>query len=275
MVETLHAAIYGRARFRIKELYRCDSLKEHIERRLGADPAVISAGANTLTSAVLVRYNSGATLEDIRSLVEKTVSEFNQSYETDIEDHRVGGQSVLSAVPNRPPSAPPHCAPRRASRVRRPAYGTWRPAYDIRHSSAPGTQSAFRLSPPSAEVRRRRGFRARLPAKSLRHLALICLPEAPRRSKFEIFLNQLNSLPVALLGVAAGISVLTGGIVDAVAIMTVVAINSSIGFVTENEAERTISSLKTLMHPSAVVVRDGARRRIDASRFGPRRPGDP
>ena len=74
----------------------------------------------------------------------------------------------------------------------------------------------------------------------------------------------MNSLPVALLAVAAGISVVTGGIVDAAVIMTVVAINSSIGFVTENEAEKTISSLKTLTHPSAVVVRDGARKRIDA-----------
>ena len=75
---------------------------------------------------------------------------------------------------------------------------------------------------------------------------------------------QLNSLPVGLLGIAAGLSVLTGGIVDAVVIMAVVAINSTIGFVTESESERTISSLKTLTHPSALVIRDGSRRRIDA-----------
>jgi Ca2+-transporting ATPase len=79
VVETLHAAITGRARFRIKGLYRCDSFKDHLERRLGADPAVISAGANTLTSTVLLRYDSGATLGQIRSLVEKAVSEFDQS----------------------------------------------------------------------------------------------------------------------------------------------------------------------------------------------------
>ena len=59
MVETLHAAIAGRARFRVKELYRRDPLKEHLERRLGEDPAVITASANTLTSAILVRYDSG------------------------------------------------------------------------------------------------------------------------------------------------------------------------------------------------------------------------
>ena len=90
------------------------------------------------------------------------------------------------------------------------------------------------------------------------------LPEPPRRSKFEIFFSQMNSLPVALLGVAAGISILTGAIADAIVIMAVVAINSSVGYVTESEADRTISSLKTLMHPSAMVIREGARKRIDA-----------
>ena len=52
-------------------------------------------------------------------------------------------------------------------------------------------------------------------------------------------------------------------------IAAVVAINSTIGFTTENEAERTISSLKTLVHPSAVVIRNGARRRIDARQLVP------
>ena len=90
------------------------------------------------------------------------------------------------------------------------------------------------------------------------------LPETPRRTKLEIFINQLNSLPVALLGCAAAVSILTGGLADAAVIMAVVAINASIGCVTENEAETTISSLKTLTSPSALVVRDRARKRIDA-----------
>ncbi len=116
VVETLHAAITGRARFRIKELYRCDSFKDHIERRLGADPAVISASANTLSSTVLLRYDSGATLGHIRSLVEKAVSEFNQSYEPDIR-HRSGRADIADqrAQENRFQHHSPSAALHRAS----------------------------------------------------------------------------------------------------------------------------------------------------------------
>ena len=95
------------------------------------------------------------------------------------------------------------------------------------------------------------------------------LPEASHRSKFDILINQVNSLPVALLGIAAGISAVTGGIADALVILAVVAINAGIGFTTENEAERTISSLKNLARPSAIVIRGGQRERIDSREVVP------
>jgi Ca2+-transporting ATPase len=95
------------------------------------------------------------------------------------------------------------------------------------------------------------------------------LPETPRRTKLEIFINQLNSLPVALLSCAAAVSILTGGAADAAVIMAVVAINASIGCVTESEAETTISSLKSITSPSALVVRDRSRKRIDARDLAP------
>ena len=65
------------------------------------------------------------------------------------------------------------------------------------------------------------------------------------------------SLPVALLGAAAGLSVVTGGLVDAIVIMGVVVGNAVIGYVTESESERTIQSLKKVVHPVARVKRDG------------------
>jgi len=281
VVETLHAAITGRARLRIKELYRCDSFKEHIERRLGADPAVINASANTLTSTVLLRYDSGATLGHIRSLVEKAVSEFNQSYEpdtrqrssrADIADQR----AEKNRFPHHPSSAAVHPASRVGGQaagvlapipppgIRHPASGILYPTYE-RPWHAIGAQAVVAVWGSSAEA----GLSSEVAGEKLAAFGPNRFPEAPRRSKLQIFFNQLASLPVALLGVAAGISVLTGAIVDAVAIMTVVAINASIGFVTEDKAEGTISSLKTLMHPSAVVVRDGARRRIDSRNLVP------
>ncbi len=292
VVETLHAAITGRARFRIRELYRCDSLKDHLERRLGADPSVISATANTLTSAVLLRYDSGATLGLIRSLVEKAVSEFNQSYESDIryrlgksdiadrraQKNRFQRHSPSAAIPTalpalrvkgrtvEIPAAAPGSEPGQVlpPAIRHPSSGVGCLTYE-RPWHTIGAQAVVAACGGSAEA----GLSSEVAREKIAAFGLNRFPEAPRRSKLQIFLNQLTSLPVALLGVAAGISVLTGGIVDAVAIMTVVAINSTIGFVTEDKAERTISSLKTLMHPSAVVVRDGARKRIDARNLVP------
>jgi len=72
-----------------------------------------------------------------------------------------------------------------------------------------------------------------------------------------MLLEQFTSLPVALLGVAAGISLLTGGVADAVVIAGVVALNATIGYVTESQTEQTIHALTNLVRPSAQVLRDG------------------
>ena len=90
------------------------------------------------------------------------------------------------------------------------------------------------------------------------------LPEAVPRSGFSLFIDQFKSLPVALLGVAAAISVATGGLVDAVVILSVVVINAVIGYVTESQAEKTIHSLKSLVRPMALVLREGSVQTIGA-----------
>ncbi len=61
------------------------------------------------------------------------------------------------------------------------------------------------------------------------------LPKSVRRSGSGIFIDQFKSLPVALLGVAAGISILTGGLANAIVIMGVVTINAAIGYITESQ----------------------------------------
>ncbi len=82
-------------------------------------------------------------------------------------------------------------------------------------------------------------------------------PESVPRSGLSILLDQFTSLPVALLGVAAGISLCTGGLADAVVIAGVVAINATLGYVTESRTEQTMHSLKSLVRPSALLQRDG------------------
>jgi Ca2+-transporting ATPase len=82
-------------------------------------------------------------------------------------------------------------------------------------------------------------------------------PEAVPRSGLSMLLEQLTSLPVALLGAAAGIALLTGGVADALVIAGVVALNAAIGYVTESQTEQTIHALTSLVSPSTQVLRDG------------------
>ena len=89
------------------------------------------------------------------------------------------------------------------------------------------------------------------------------LPTVKERSGWEVFLDQLKSLPNYLLGAAAGISVLTGGLIDGVVILGVVLANAAIGYVTEHKAEKAIESLKRLVHPKAEVLRSGSAIEID------------
>ncbi len=83
------------------------------------------------------------------------------------------------------------------------------------------------------------------------------LPQAAVRSPLQILLEQFASLPVALLGVSAVVSAFTGGLVDGIVILGVVALNAGIGYVTESWAERTIAGLNRGSQPHAIVVRDG------------------
>lgn len=92
------------------------------------------------------------------------------------------------------------------------------------------------------------------------------LPAAPRRSDLAILAGQFGGLPILLLGASAGLSLLTGGVADALAIAAVMALNGGIGFVTERQAERTIAGLPLLVNELAKPARRGA---SDASRHHP------
>jgi P-type Ca2+ transporter type 2C len=90
------------------------------------------------------------------------------------------------------------------------------------------------------------------------------LNEAQPRSGIIVFLSYFWSIPVALLILAAILSIATGSSVDALVIMGVVIINAVLGYVTESKSEGIILSLKNLVNPSAWVIRDGKSIEIDS-----------
>ncbi|MDJ0974691.1 MAG: cation-transporting P-type ATPase [Planctomycetota bacterium] len=89
------------------------------------------------------------------------------------------------------------------------------------------------------------------------------------RSGLSIFVEQFTTLPVAMLVGSAALSVATGGLADAAAVLSVVAINAGIGYATESKAERTITTLLSGDPPPATVMREGEEQTIDQATVVP------
>ncbi len=82
------------------------------------------------------------------------------------------------------------------------------------------------------------------------------------RSNVDILLSQFKSVPVALLGGSAALSLATRARADAAAISAVLVANGALGFFTERHAEKTVSSLRKLAPGKAIVLRDGVQTSI-------------
>ena len=93
------------------------------------------------------------------------------------------------------------------------------------------------------------------------------LPEAEKKSVLQSFLEQLNDPLIYVLLAAALISVLLGEYSDAGIIAFVVCLNAAVGVLQEGKAQRALDSLKQLMQPRAVVIRDGSEQEIPAAKL--------
>ena len=95
------------------------------------------------------------------------------------------------------------------------------------------------------------------------------LPQLSGRSRLALLLEQFQSSPVLLLAGAAALSIATGGLLDAVVILGVVALNAGIGFATESNTERIIGSLRLPTQRTALVRRDGKATVVPIGEFVP------
>lgn len=90
-----------------------------------------------------------------------------------------------------------------------------------------------------------------------------------KRSNVEILIDQLKSIIIALLAVAALFAFWLGEYVDAWAIVVVILINTGIGFFTELRAVRSMEALFKLGKVSTRVRRAGTIREVDAEELVP------
>lgn len=255
LVQALHTAVPGRARYQVTGLKGSEGLRCHLEWKLSQEPGIRQVAVNSLTGRILIFFAADQSFRAIADRIERLVLDYrrlNQAHPEPPGSAQCDHNSNLAIV--HPPNA--RSSP---SRTRLIPVKPQHPLTPADHQQQ-GGESWHLLESDTVLKKLQTSVDAGLSDEAaqagLQKYGPNRLPEAAPRSRLAIFLDQFKSLPVALLSVAAGISALTGGLVDALVIMGVVAINAAIGYATESQSDRIIRSLKQQVHPSALVIRD-------------------
>jgi magnesium-transporting ATPase (P-type) len=95
------------------------------------------------------------------------------------------------------------------------------------------------------------------------------LPEPEADPAWRRLLRQFHDVLIYVLLAAALVTALLGEWIDTGVILAVVVINALIGFVQEGRAEAALASLRGMLSPRAVALRDGQRRTLDAADLVP------
>ncbi|KKQ68347.1 MAG: hypothetical protein A3F95_03000 [Candidatus Nealsonbacteria bacterium RIFCSPLOWO2_12_FULL_39_31] len=90
------------------------------------------------------------------------------------------------------------------------------------------------------------------------------LPKEKPYSKIRLFLSQFNSPLIYILLTTVVISFLLKHYSDAIFILIVLLINTSVGFYQENKANKSLSALKNMVKVRTRVLRDGYEKEIDS-----------
>ncbi|MGZ5609236.1 MAG: HAD-IC family P-type ATPase, partial [Methylobacter sp.] len=235
----IHNRVAGRMRIKIPGLYRNDRLCANLESRLEKLDEIRLARANTLTGNLLIEYamhqDTGEIPVDIARLLETEL-----------------GYPLIRHIEtiDRPAKKVPQKARRRFKIA----------AYQAQPRQLWHTLSGTRVVNflQSSE----QGLAQEAATQRLAQYGANMLSEQPKRTSLQVFLKQFMSVPVVMLGASAAVSLVTGGVADTVVIGAVVLVNSVIGFITEETAEKTINALGQLTPDTAVIIRDGKKQEI-------------
>jgi len=262
-VVPVHHRVRGRARLEVRGLYRSPVLKRRLEALLTALTDVRAVEANPVTGRVLVRFGDGITLNGIVAAIHADLGRL-PTPDAPPRAGRGGRQRLRYAVSNALESAAQGLRGLGAHYARLPslaALAGGAPPARVRSHEPQEIRAWFALDLRQAvkalDAVPDAGLSRDAAMERLRRYGENSLTAAATRSDIAIFFAQYNSLPVALLGVSAVVALLTGGLIDAGVILGVVVINGVIGFVTERQAERTITSLAQTGAKDVKLLRGG------------------
>lgn len=233
----LHATVSGRLRLHVPILYRNPHLKPWIEERLRQNDVVQSVQANPITGNLVIAFDPNQSNAEILRLIEAHLAH---------------------------PEIP---KPTLAQRCQDPAPPLWQRLFRRAQQRAPTGNYSIPPSAPWHTLAQEdvlaaldaceHGLREHDASLRLARYGPNELLSAAPRSALQIILEQLISPPTILLGVSAAVSLATGGILDALVILAVVGINTTIGYFTEASTETILKGLESFTPLHAEVIRDG------------------
>ena len=252
MLRVLHNKLPGRTRYKIGGLLNNSFLKNHLEKRLKAHDDIYDISFNTVTGNVLVLYDETKAHETVSDLITVALKEVNfevhpetpadKKPKTSFKDYFGSLKFGTDEMPQKD-----------LQTVSQDAYQKkwFNGANEDWHTT--DVEDILRMLRTDSE----KGLTPKKVQEFLHRYGPNALPEQKRRPQWYGIIDQLNSIPSYLLGAAAGLSILTGGVLDAAVIAGVLGANIAIGYLTESKAEGTIRSLQSFVNPSAWVIRGG------------------
>ncbi|MDJ0591722.1 MAG: HAD-IC family P-type ATPase [Pleurocapsa sp. MO_226.B13] len=232
LVQTLHDRVPGRVRYKVRGLKGSRNLQQYLEFKLSNRSGIDRIQVSSWSGNILILFTKEHNPQTIAS-----------SIATIVEEYRQQPQKAIALIKN--------CSATTSQSSTLLALESWH----LQETTAILTK--FETSKES-------GLSLEKVQNNLQKYGANVLAESEPRSGLSIFIDYFKSVPVALLTLAAGLSVVTGGIIDAVVIMGVVVINAILGYATESQSERIIHSLKSLVNPSAWTIRASKVTKIDS-----------
>lgn len=226
----VHAAVAGRIRFRHPVLAADPLLAAYVREGVAKYPGVTQVRVSAVTGSVLVTFEPSVSAETLRDLIDAAAEGI-----LPVKAHSLSSAALMDGtVPGR----------------------LWHEMAAEAVMAKLGTQAERGLD--LEEIFGRRAAHGRNE-----------LTRIEPRPVLALFAEQLTSLPVALLGVSAALSLLTGGLIDAVVIAAIVVLNATIASATERQAERTILGLSAETPSPVPVVRGGTRHLVAPAELVP------
>ena len=95
------------------------------------------------------------------------------------------------------------------------------------------------------------------------------IPVRKKKSLFSLLISQLKDVLIIALTAASVISLFTGGVSEAVAILVIVVINISLGLIQEYKSEKSLQALIKYITYRTKVLRSGEVKEVDTKYIVP------